>query len=104
MRLSRAEINIIINVLIKYFGEESIITLFGSRVNDNDKGGDIDLLIENNQNESDQLKLKLKAISEIQLKLGDRKIDLITHCIFNNNDFREIFLEAKSTGLIIWKK
>ncbi|QEN05663.1 nucleotidyltransferase domain-containing protein [Thiospirochaeta perfilievii] len=104
MRLTNSELDIIIKVLTKYFGEDSIITLFGSRVDDSSKGGDIDLLIEHNENEKEQLKLKLMAISEMQIKLGDRKIDLITHSNSDVNDTRAIFSEAKKTGIILWKK
>lgn len=104
MRLLEHEINTINTVLTNYFGIDSTITLFGSRVDDSSKGGDIDLLIENNMQESEQLKLKLMSISDIQLKLGDRKIDLITHCNSDFNDRRDVYLDAKKTGIIIWKK
>lgn len=104
MRLSDYQLDVIIKVLTSYFGEDSIITLFGSRVCDNSRGGDIDLLIENNKNSNEQLKLKLRAISEMQIKLGDRKFDLITHCISDLEDNRVIVTEAKDTGVILWKR
>ena len=44
MRLSSKEINIIKNQVNKIFGDSKII-LFGSRINDNKNGGDIDLFI-----------------------------------------------------------
>lgn len=73
MRLTRIEIDTIKAVIAKYdkFAE---IHLFGSRVNDNKKGGDIDLLVfSDNLTFDDNLKIKV----EIKEVLGDQKIDLI---------------------------
>ncbi|MCL5030765.1 MAG: nucleotidyltransferase domain-containing protein [Bacteroidetes bacterium] len=50
------------------------IYLFGSRVDDDKKGGDIDLLVFSNKltfNENLKIKIELKKI------LGDQRIDLI---------------------------
>jgi len=44
MRLSEEEVNIIKNVTTNFDKEVKII-LFGSRADDNSKGGDIDLLV-----------------------------------------------------------
>lgn len=104
MRLSEREIDVITEVLIKYFGETCLVTLFGSRTDDDKLGGDIDLLVEHNRAKKEELKLKLKALSEMQIKLGDRKFDLITKRINDNEDDRLVVSEAKDTGVILWKK
>ncbi len=44
MRVLKQEINIIKNNILK-FDKEAQVYLFGSRVDDNKKGGDIDILI-----------------------------------------------------------
>lgn len=44
MRLKTSEVNIIQNCFIKVF-QHGALYLFGSRVDDNKKGGDIDLYI-----------------------------------------------------------
>ena len=73
MRLTKKEIGTIKSVITKYdnFAE---VHLFGSRVDDNKKGGDIDLLIFSNKltfDENLQIKIELKKI------IGDQKIHLI---------------------------
>jgi len=80
----------------KYFNEffDGEIYLFGSRVDDAKKGGDIDLyLVVNNQ---DNLFLKKnKFLSRIKRKLGEQKIDVI----FNIDPNRLIEQEAKKWGI-----
>jgi predicted nucleotidyltransferase len=51
--------------------------LFGSRVNDRQKGGDIDLLIELPEPARDRLKLSLQIAAAIQRRVGLRKIDVL---------------------------
>ena len=45
MRLSKKEIQVILRVAKEIYGEGVEIYLFGSRINDEKKGGDIDLLV-----------------------------------------------------------
>ena len=73
MRLTEEEINWI-RETVHQMDPVAKIRLFGSRTNDNARGGDIDLLIF-----SETLGLKEKLIIRYRLKekLGNRKIDLI---------------------------
>lgn len=73
MRLTDNERNSIRNVIYK-LDPDAKIWLFGSRVNDRAKGGDIDLLIMSSQlTVIDKLKIRLALYDEI----GEQKIDLI---------------------------
>ena len=45
MRLSKKEIQVILRVAKEIYGEGVEIYLFGSRINDEKKGGDIDLYV-----------------------------------------------------------
>ena len=45
MRLSKKEIQIILRVAKEIYGEGVEVYLFGSRLNDEKKGGDINLLV-----------------------------------------------------------
>lgn len=46
MRLSKQQTDIIIREAKDIFGPDACVKLFGSRMDDNKRGGDIDLLIE----------------------------------------------------------
>ena len=73
MRLKKIEIQIIA-AIIRQFDPGAEIRLFGSRVNDDEKGGDIDLLILSSKI---GLREKLTIRYKMKEKLGDRKIDLL---------------------------
>lgn len=78
MRLSQSQKSIISNTLREHFGQNSRIMLFGSRVDDQAKGGDIDLYIEPEPMQPDQLvEARLKALVALHRQLGEQKIDLV---------------------------
>jgi len=76
MRLTDNEIEIIVQTSKKHFGSNVIVRLFGSRVDDQKKGGDIDLLIK-----ADPEKMifgkKILFLVDLKKQLGDRKIDVV---------------------------
>lgn len=73
MRLTKNEINII-KKLISSFDKDALVYLYGSRINDLLKGGDIDLLVISPYfSFKDQLKIK----AELSHQLGEQKIDLL---------------------------
>ncbi len=80
MRLSKQEIEIIKSTLLDIFGEAKIY-IFGSRLDDKVKGGDIDIFIIP-KNNIDQRSKKAKAIFYLEEKLL-KPIDLIIHKDFN---------------------
>jgi uncharacterized protein len=73
MRLKKDEITYIKNT-ISSFDPKATVYLFGSRVNDQLKGGDIDILIF-----SEIINLNIKRQIRIKLydKLGEQKIDIV---------------------------
>ena len=88
-----------LQVIKKAFGEvfeKGEVYLFGSRVDDTKKGGDIDLyLIVNKPN----LKKKLKFLAKIKKELGEQKIDVV----FQKDTNRPIEKEAIKWGKRIIK-
>ena len=75
MRLTKDEIRAIRETYKKTF-KKGDIYIFGSRLDDNAKGGDIDLYILGC--ESDKvLEKKLDFLVKLKKKIGDQKIDVI---------------------------
>lgn len=99
MRLSNHAINIISQAAKHYFGSQVKIWLFGSRVDDNKRGGDIDLYIEVNEPITDKILKICRMDAEIQIALGEQKIDiLITD---SNSKVQRIHEIAKRTGVLL---
>lgn len=73
MRLKSAEIAAIKNTVQK-FDPQARVYLYGSRVDDDKKGGDIDLLVFSGKIALlDKLKIKV----DLHTQLGEQKIDLL---------------------------
>lgn len=80
MRLTPRQHEIIRRTLKSHFGRNSLIRLFGSRVDDTARGGDIDLYVEPDIQDPNQLvDAKLNALAELHRILGDQKIDIVIH-------------------------
>lgn len=78
MRITPQQVESIVGAVYRYIDDEAQVWLFGSRCNDNAKGGDIDLYIESNE-------LTSPFLSRIQLKIaieeaiGEQKVDVVYH-------------------------
>lgn len=95
MRLTESEIIIIKDAARQLFGSNIKIFLFGSRVDDSRKGGDIDLYIETEKDSL--LQDKISFLSQLKWDLGDQKIDVLVNA--PNIEDREIFHIARQTGV-----
>lgn len=76
MRLTSREIQTILKVARDIYGSGVEVYLFGSRIDDNKRGGDIDLLIRNFGSRKSILE-RIRMVARLKLILGDRKIDVI---------------------------
>ena len=75
MRLTNKELEVIISTFKEIF-KSGKIYLFGSRVDDNKKGGDIDLYIQTK--EIDNLtEKKINFLVNLKQKIGEQKIDVV---------------------------
>jgi len=74
MRLTPTEIEMIKKTFYEVFGDGKIY-LFGSRVDDSLKGGDIDLFIDTVT--TNKLQKKIEFLSALKQRIGDQKIDVV---------------------------
>ena len=89
MRLSSDEICCLKDSL-KKLSNEAKIYLFGSRVDDNKKGGDIDLLIlSDNLSKQDIRKLRLDFFK----KFGEQKIDIVLDKLDMKKPFTKLIFQ-----------
>ena len=88
MRLTEKEIK-----TIKEIFKEKKVILFGSRVDNNVKGGDIDLFIDENLHLKDVIKYKVKLLE----KLGVQKIDLVSRRYAS----KELLNEIRKKGIVL---
>lgn len=86
MRLSESEIKIIKHTAREVWGAKTIIYLFGSRIDDSKKGGDIDLFVnlEAGQNPKKIMLQKAEFLGKLDILLGEQKIDLLVCTPYNN--------------------
>ncbi len=98
MRISKEEHSAIIKTAITCFGKGISVILFGSRVDDNEKGGDIDLLIINEKytDKTELFNQKIEFLTYLKEVIGERKIDVLTKY---KDDTRDIINTAINTGL-----
>ena len=96
MRISQNEINIIKNAILEYIMDAKIF-LFGSRVDDSKKGGDIDIFVETKLDIT--LKEQIKILSKIEMLGVSRKVDLIVKTPKSKE--QPIFKTAKKEGIIL---
>jgi len=80
MRLKQKEIQIINETILNIF-KSSKIYLFGSRVDDTKKGGDIDLFVVP-QNKDNLFEKKLKTIAKLKNQLH-KPVDIVVHKDYN---------------------
>ena len=92
MRLTPAQIDTIQSTVHAVLGEGAQVTLFGSRVNDQQKGGDVDLYVEIVQPD---LMKKIRCKVSLQDQL-DLPVDLI---VKPHSDRSPIALIAKQEGI-----
>jgi len=78
MRLSDQQCSVIRNAVTENFGAGADVWLFGSRLDDAARGGDIDLYIEPANGDADAIvESKLRFLVALYKRLGEQKIDVV---------------------------
>jgi len=77
MRLNDKIREIIKAEVANQIGPDAVVRLFGSRVNDSQRGGDIDLLVESKLPLEHRIQAECKLAARLFIRLGGRKVDVI---------------------------
>lgn len=99
MRLSPQERQTIREAVVRHFGRGARVWLFGSRTDDQARGGDIDLLVETAESRDKDFIASVGLETDLQLALGDQKIDiLLSHSGREDGPLHRI---ARKTGILL---
>jgi predicted nucleotidyltransferase len=99
MRLDNKTHQIIVNEVAAQFGRAVTVRLFGSRVDDSLRGGDIDLLIESTEPLADRIQAECQLAARLFIKLGGRKVDVLIKD--PNCTDQPIYQQAIDTGMML---
>lgn len=80
-------------------GPGTRVLLFGSRVDDRLRGGDIDLLVEVDRPVSNRAAAAARLAAELQIALGDRRIDIVL--VDPNSTPQPLHATARRTGVTL---
>jgi predicted nucleotidyltransferase len=97
MRLTEEQRTAMRAVIRRVLGDDARVWLFGSRVDDRAKGGDIDLYVELDGSPADALEQQMQLYAALQRVLGEQRIDLVVHR--QGAPLRPIDTEARRTGV-----
>jgi uncharacterized protein len=100
MRLTTEQAQAIRDSVTEVFGAAAQVWLFGSRVDDRRRGGDIDLLVrppaDRAADPETAWRDKLRLLGQLERRLGERKIDVVLEA---PDDPRPIVRIAHQTGI-----
>ena len=99
MRLTGRQREEILRTAAEVFGDDATVTLFGSRVDDMDRGGDIDLMITTDTDAATSRRRKIRFLVRLKQRIGDRRIDVVLRTPDSRE--REIHRVASSEGVPI---
>jgi predicted nucleotidyltransferase len=94
MRLTEFEVKSVVDEAVRCFGPDACVTLFGSRIDDARRGGDIDLLVQGSWEREDAFRRKIRFLVALKSRIGDRRIDVV---LAHPGDRRPIVVEARRT-------
>ena len=101
MRLTAEQYQAIRRAAREAFGEEAGVRLFGSRVDDNARGGDFDLYIETQETDPERIETARRLFLERlhgDTSLADEPIDVVIHCPLHTTE-RAIDRVARREGV-----
>ncbi|GJQ51011.1 MAG: hypothetical protein HKUEN01_33970 [Candidatus Kuenenia stuttgartiensis] len=96
MRITSSEQKIIRSSVKKHFGRNADVYIFGSRADNDKKGGDIDLYITTDMPTSEIIRGKISLLIDLENVLGEQKIDVV---INNHTKQKPIYEIAEKEGV-----
>jgi predicted nucleotidyltransferase len=77
MRLTESEQQSIVLAVRDIIGRDARVRLFGSRVDDDARGGDVDLMVETDRVLPDRLQRELRLGVSLERAFGGRRVDVL---------------------------
>lgn len=99
MRLSSEQKCAIREEVANTFGPDAQVRLFGSRLDDAGRGGDVDLYVEAEGSPQALLERELDLYARLQKRLGERRIDIVVHG--RGQPLRSVDRHARDTGMVL---
>ena len=100
MRIGTTQLTAILESARLFFGDSCRVILFGSRLDDSAKGGDIDLLIESNLDMRTAVRMRWKFLAHLCARIGERSIDVVL-TQGASKDPRAVVKQALSFGVTL---
>lgn len=99
MRLTPDQRHVITEEVVRVFGPRATVRLFGSRVDNAARGGDIDLYVDVDGTPDELLNQELQLRARLMRRLGERRIDVVMRQ--RGQPQREIDRQALRTGIAL---
>lgn len=99
MRITDQQHHAIKRLITEMIGDEAIVTLFGSRVDDSKRGGDVDLLVEVPDDIENPAWLAARIASKVSKMMLGRHVDILLSA--PNLRQLPIHTQAKLTGIVL---
>ena len=97
MRLKKNQQQTIRETVREVFGPDAAVYVFGSRVDDTARGGDIDLMVRLEKPQVNTERNILRLAAKLQMRLGDQPIDVLVQD--PESAIKPVHLEASRTGI-----
>jgi len=97
MRIKKEYLEFIKETTKELFGDCAKVYLFGSRIDNGKRGGDIDIYIETNL-KTNIFEIKIEMLKRLHDKLGNQKIDIV---INNHSNHKYVYDVARHEGIAL---
>ena len=77
MRIEKSEALAAVGIVRKHLGASAAVWLFGSRVRDDARGGDVDLLLELDEAVAEPAQLSARLAARVSRAMHGRKVDVL---------------------------